>query len=53
MIELKYGYTTHCQEIVAKARNQQLCLETIDVSLLLQEVCLMDLLAASLFETSI
>ena len=26
------------QEIVSKARKQQLCLETIDVSLLLQEV---------------
>ena len=26
------------QEIVARARKQQLCLETIDVSLLLQEV---------------
>ena len=35
---------------MAKARKQQLCLETIDVSLLLQEVSLMDLVT-SFFKT--
>jgi len=34
----RQGFIGQMQEIVAKARKQQLCLETIDVSLLLQEV---------------
>ena len=40
MTEDQKHKNTHFQEIVAKARKQQLCLETIDVSLLLQEVSL-------------